>query len=111
MPASELSWVMLRRTNESVVVASEMPRPVAPRACSPEPLTLLSSIVMCADWVTLMPWPVVSTTVKPRIVTKLLELIRNPFTPPRTVTVAPGASAKVIGSAAVPELSTVTCSA
>ena len=58
---------------------------------------------MCADLVTLMPWPVVSATVNPRTTIQLFELIRNPLTPPCTVTVDPGASAKVIGSALVPE--------
>ena len=66
---------------------------------------------MCADLVTLMPCPVVSTMVNPRTTIQLFELILNPFTAPEIVTVDPGASAKVIGSASVPELVTVTCSA
>ena len=77
---------------------------------------------MWADLVTLMPWPTVSATVNPRTTIQLFELIRNPLhgvvdvdgvhpTGPVIVTVDPGASAKVIGSACVPELVTVTCSA
>ena len=56
-----------------------MPRDTVPMAGSPAPETSLPSMVMCADLVTLMPWPAVSAIVNPRTMIQLFELIRNPL--------------------------------
>ena len=55
MPESVLWCVMLCSTTEPVVVASEIPRPVAPAAGSPAPVTWLPVIVMPEEPLTLIP--------------------------------------------------------
>ncbi len=88
-----------------------MPYLVRPLTGDPALVTWLPSIVRFDELLISMPWPEVPVTVNPCTVTQLRPESAKPCAAPVIVTSAFGAAVKVIGLVAVPELTTVTCSA
>src|SRR6266581_1433161 len=73
-------------------------------------LVLLPVTVEALVLLTKIPYDEVRVTENPLIVTYCLPDTRNPFAPPVTVTVAPGAAWNTIGAPARPDRATVTFS-